>query len=230
VNSGDDFACAVGHTARMPAGTSTPRVPLRLDERAWTVITAVGALSWALLVALAPPGFFAWATAFGLLWLVLSVLAAPAGLSSRLRPTAADVALGAASGLALYALSRGFMWATCGGLTEGLRAPVAALLARFETRAVLPAFSLFFVLAPAEELFWRGVVQARLAPRLGSVRAIAVATGLAALLALATGEPLLAAAIVPTYGVWGALAAWRDSLVPAVVSHALWSTLIALWT
>jgi membrane protease YdiL (CAAX protease family) len=90
-----------------------------------------------------------------------------------------------------------------------------------------PALALGLLVAPAEELFWRGVVQARLVPRLGDLGAIAVASAAPALLALGSGEPFLALATLPTYAAWGALAAWRRSLAPAVVSHALWSVLIA---
>jgi hypothetical protein len=191
-------------------------------------VATVAALSWHALVAASPPRFFVWATAFGVAWLTASALAAPPGLLARLRPRALDVSLGVASGIAGYALARVFVWATCGGVTDALSEPLGALFARFEARAPLPALALFFVLAPAEELYWRGVVQARLRERLGAVRAVAVATAIPAVLALAAGEPLLALAMLPTYAAWGALAAWRGSLVPALVSHAIWSTLVAV--
>jgi hypothetical protein len=32
---------------------------------------------------------------------------------------------------------------------------------------------------------------------------------------------------VPTYAAWGALAAWRRSLVAPIVSHSAWSVLVA---
>jgi len=92
---------------------------------------------------------------------------------------------------------------------------------------VFPALVLVLLIAPAEELFWRGVVQARLEPRIGAARAVALATALAVAVALASGEPFLALATLPTYALWGALATWRGSLVPAIVSHAVWSVLVA---
>jgi membrane protease YdiL (CAAX protease family) len=194
----------------------------------WVPAAALAALGWALLVAGSPPRFFAWATPAALAWAALSARAAPPGLAARLRPRAADVLLGLATGLLLYGLSRGFLWATCGPLTDALCGPLDAMFVRFRTRALLPGLALFFVVAPAEELFWRGVVQPRLAARLGAVRGVAAATGLAVALALATREPFLALATLPTYAAWGALVAWRRSLVPALVSHALWSTLVAV--
>jgi uncharacterized protein len=206
-------------------GIAGPRGARRASR--WVPVAVAVAVAWAVLVASSPAPFFAWAAPFCLCWLAVSALAAPPGLRARLRPVAADVALGVASALLLYACSRLFLRAFCGGFSDALCAPMGAVFDRFRTRAVLPGLALLFLVAPAEELFWRGVVQPRLAARLGRVRGVAIATALAALLALATREPFLALATVPTYAAWGALTAWRRSLVPALVSHAVWSTLIA---
>lgn len=193
----------------------------------WVPAAVAAAVAWAILVTASPPPFFAWAAPFALAWIGVSALAAPPDLRARLRARPSDVALGIGTAILLYLASRAFLWAFCGGLSDVLCAPLGAMFERFRTRAILPGLALFFLVAPAEELFWRGLVQARLADRLGPARAVIVATALAALLALATGEPFLALATVPTYAAWGALVAWRRSLVPALVSHALWSTLIA---
>jgi membrane protease YdiL (CAAX protease family) len=98
---------------------------------------------------------------------------------------------------------------------------------RFSTRSGFAGAVLGLLVAPAEELFWRGFVQDRLVPRLGRGRAVVVTTGLAVALALATREPFLALATLPTYAAWGALAAWRRSLAAPIVSHAAWSVLVA---
>ncbi len=199
-----------------------------MSPRPRYVIAAAGATAlWTGLVAWSPPEFFAIAAPFSLAWIALSATAAPPGLSARLRPGAADLALGMGTGAALYGLTRAFLWVTCGGLSEALCRPMAEMYVRFETRALFPALALALLIAPAEELFWRGVVQARLAARLGAWRAVALATALAVVVALASGEPFLALATLPTYALWGVLAAWRGSLVPAIVSHATWSVLVA---
>ena len=192
------------------------------------MIAAAGATAlWTGLVAWSPPEFFAIAALFSAAWIALSATAAPPGLLARLRPSAADVVLGLVTGAALYGLTRAFLWVTCGGFSETLCRPMIEMYVRFETRALFPALALLLLIAPAEELFWRGVVQAHLEPRLGAARAVALATALAVALAVASGEPFLALAILPTYALWGALASWRASLVPAIVSHAVWSVLIA---
>ena len=188
---------------------------------------AAAAAAWAILVARSPDAFFAIAAPFCVAWIALSARAAPPGLRARLTPSVLDVALGAGVALGLYAGTRLFLRAGCGGLTDALCAPLAEMFVRFHTRALGPALVLALLAAPGEELFWRGVVQAHLARRLPRAAAVGAATALAVVAALATGEPFLALATAPTYAVWGALAAWRGSLVPALVSHALWSVLVA---
>ena len=90
------------------------------------------------------------------------------------------------------------------------------------------AVALVLVLTPAEELFWRGVVQQLLRPRLGRVGGALVAAALSSLVLLFFGEPLLALAAFPTSLAWGLLAEWRQSLVAPWVSHALWDVLIVV--
>jgi len=189
---------------------------------------AVVAAAWALLVAASPRWFFLAAAPLCAVWMGLSARAAPPGLAARLRLRAGDLGLGVALAVVLYAGTRAFLWAGCGGLGRGLCGPVAELLGRFEVRALGPALVLALLAAPAEELFWRGVVQEALVARLGAARGIAAATGLAVAGALATGEPLLALATAPTYAAWGALAAWRRSLAAPIVSHAVWTLLVAV--
>lgn len=192
-----------------------------------TAAAATAAALWAVLVAASPRWFFLAAPPACALWLALSARAAPPGLAARLRPRWGDLGIALSSALALYAGTRAFLWAGCGGLSDALCAPLASTFARFETRGLGPALALGLLVAPAEELFWRGVVQARLEPRLGRSGAVAAATALAVAAALATGEPLLALATAPTYAAWGALAAWRGTLAPSILSHAAWSVLVA---
>jgi membrane protease YdiL (CAAX protease family) len=182
---------------------------------------------WSLLVSASPPWFFPAAAAHCALWLAASAAAAPPGLRDRLRPRALDVALGLATGLVLYLLTRGFLWGACGGLTDALCRPTVEMYVRFRPAALFPAVTLVLLVAPAEELFWRGVVLGHLARRLPPAAAVALSTALAVAVALASGEPFLALATAPTYAAWGALAVWRRSLVPALASHALWSVLVA---
>jgi len=188
---------------------------------------AAAATAWAFLVAGSPRWLFLAAVPLCAIWLALSARAAPPGLAARLRPRWGDLGLALSIALLLYAGARAFLWAGCGGVSDVLCAPLASTHARFHARGAGPALALGLLVAPAEELFWRGVVQARLAPRLGRWGAVAAATGIAIAAALVTGEPFLALATAPTFAAWGALAAWRGSLVPSIASHAAWTVLVA---
>lgn len=128
---------------------------------------------------------------------------------------AAGALLFLVSGLFLYAFS--FL----------LVGAVGRLLTRF---AFEPwAFvALGLVIVPAEELFWRGVLQPRLSDHLGAARAVLFTAVLASAIAYVAQEPLLALATLPTYSVFGAMAAWRRSLWSPIACHALWS-LLAAW-
>lgn len=213
-----------GVSSSSTEGTGAPRAPAAAG---WVLSSAAAALGWTALVAAGPADFFLVASPGAALWLALSARAAGPGLLARLRPDPGGLLLGLASALVLYAGARAFLWVLCGGLSDVLCAPMAETYARFRTRALPPGLALGLLIAPAEELFWRGLVQARLLPRLGAVRAVGATALCASLLALASGEPFLALATLPTHIAWGALAARRGSLAPSLVSHALWSVLIA---
>jgi membrane protease YdiL (CAAX protease family) len=188
---------------------------------------AAAAAVWALLVAASPRWFFFAAAPFCALWIALSLRAAPRGTAARLQPRPGDLAAALTLALVLYAGARAFLWAGCGGATDALCAPLGAMFVRFHTRTVLAGVVLGALVAPAEELFWRGFVQQRLELRFGRWGSVLVSTGLAVALALATREPFLALATAPTYAAWGALAAWRRSLLAPIISHATWSVLVA---
>jgi CAAX protease family protein len=194
---------------------------------ATTAAAAAAAAAWAALVSASPPWFFVAAAPFCALWIALSARAASEGLGARLRPRPGDLALALALAILLYAGARAVLLAGCGGLSDALCRPLASVYERFHTRSAFAAAVLGLVVAPAEELFWRGLVQERLTRRFGRSMAVAVTTLLAVLVALASGERFLALATLPTYAAWGALAAWRGSLVAPIVSHAVWSVLVA---
>lgn len=82
---------------------------------------------------------------------------------------------------------------------------------------------LVVAIAALEEIAWRGGVQHRLAERLGSTRGWLVASALYALAHLATGSVALALLALPAGLAWGLLFRLRGTLVPSVISHALFS-------
>ncbi|MCL2829815.1 MAG: CPBP family intramembrane metalloprotease [Betaproteobacteria bacterium] len=93
---------------------------------------------------------------------------------------------------------------------------------------------LLFLIGPAEEIFWRGFLQRRLAAFLnerndkgrGELHAWLLGSLAYALVHLwAFNFMLLGAALVCGL-FWGALYRWRKNLVPVLVSHALWDVAI----
>ncbi len=194
--------------------------------RVWLGASTGALVAWTALVHAHPPRFFTLASAFCGVWLVLSWLSL--GRGARLRMSAADVAWSVAHAVVLYVGARVFLWAFCGGLTQALCGPLTAVYARFGEGGLGAAVALAAVIAPAEELFWRGAVQGALRPRLGRVGCVVVASVLSSAVLLAFGVPLLALGALATSLAWGGLAEWRRSLGAPWVSHALWDVLIVV--
>ena len=82
------------------------------------------------------------------------------------------------------------------------------------------------VVAPGEELFWRGLFQGRLAGAAGWLVAALVTWAIYVVANAASGSlPILAAAVV-SGAVWGALALWTRGVLASVVCHSLWTALM----
>jgi hypothetical protein len=79
-------------------------------------------------------------------------------------------------------------------------------LRRLRPRAEL-VLRLGLVIAPAEELFWRGLLQQALTERYGRTRGAALAAGLYGGAHICTGNPTLVGAATVAGGGWSGLAA-----------------------
>jgi membrane protease YdiL (CAAX protease family) len=149
------------------------------------------------------------------------------------RPEAAEgtlgaaVVLGLAVGLALYAATRGFV------------AAVAPRWARFRDDALavygrgggLPRWATLAVsallVAPGEELFWRGLFLPELERALGGTVAAATLTWAAGVLANAPSRNLAVLAAAAVGGaVWIGLAVRTGGVLAPLASHALWTALM----
>jgi membrane protease YdiL (CAAX protease family) len=170
------------------------------------------------------------------LWPALAALAAVSWwaawhpyLATRLRPTPRLLAMGALSGLALYALF-------CAGALVLGETPLwplvqdAAELPRTTVPAVAAALLIVLVTSPSEEVLWRGAVFARLTRRYGpGWRPVAGTTVLYALFVGLSGSLALVAAALVCGTVWARQRQVTGSIVPGLVSHALWSLLMFLY-
>ena len=88
------------------------------------------------------------------------------------------------------------------------------------------ALLLLFPIAPGEETYWRGLVQRRLSEKIGARPGLVLATIAYALVHLPTLNPALIITALIDGLVWGTLYQLTDSLVPGIISHALWDILI----
>lgn len=84
------------------------------------------------------------------------------------------------------------------------------------------AARLGFIIGPAEELFWRGLVQTRLIRQYGSMQGYALGTLAYGSAHLVTGNLTLIAAATVAGAFWGGLSALGTSMGALIVSHAVW--------
>lgn len=187
----------------------------------------VAALLWLLVFQWRPLPFFPlMAMATGALAAVALALQGP--LLLRQGVHARDLLLGVGSALALWVV----FWA--GGHLADATLPFAAQGVddvydfRADQSLLLVAALHLLVISPAEEVYWRGLVQStfqgRWGVRLGWLAGTAAYGGVHVL----TGNPMLVIAAAVAGGAWGALYAWQGRLLPVVVSHALWGVLVFL--
>ena len=83
-------------------------------------------------------------------------------------------------------------------------------------------------MVPAEELFWRGLFQGRLAQATTAAAAAAIAwLGYIVANVASHSLPIVAGAIVGG-AVWGVLAWWSGGVLASLASHILWTGLMLL--
>jgi membrane protease YdiL (CAAX protease family) len=195
---------------------------------AWPLFTGVflGVVFWGWVFGL-PSGNFWWkisiATAFlssFALWINRTSLAEDFSLTRR------DVGWGVVSAGVLYAV----FWLGGAVLRAILPESGSMISAVYATRSALPlwALALLFicVIAPAEEIFWRGLIQKHLVRLSGPRFGVFAAALIYALVHLwANNAVLLLAAFVCGLA-WGWLYQYSKSLSGPIFSHMLWDLTI----
>jgi membrane protease YdiL (CAAX protease family) len=144
------------------------------------------------------------------------------------RPKPKDVATGAAIAAALYGV---FL---VGDKAARVVMPSGAedIGDIYELRNLRPkgeiAARLATVIGPAEELYWRGMLQSALTRRLGPVKGAVAATAAYGGVHVCTRNPTLIGAATVAGGGWSALSAAGVSMPALVISHILWDIWIFL--
>lgn len=90
------------------------------------------------------------------------------------------------------------------------------------------AARLALIIGPAEELFWRGFVQARLMEAFGRIPGAAMATAAYGGAHLVTGNLTLIGAATVAGAFWGGMAMLGASPATLIISHAFWDVFIFL--
>ena len=174
------------------------------------------------------------ATRRAMVWRLMPVIFLVMGIAAVVvrRPVAATkvgnetaLAVGLASGLVLYAGTRVFV--VIADRWEPFRRHVVE---KYQEAAEVPlkealALSLL-IMVPAEELFWRGLFQARLDQSLPALAAGAW-TWLAYIgVNLSSASlPIIAGAVVGG-ALWAGLAVWSGGMLASISSHMLWTGLM----
>ena len=84
------------------------------------------------------------------------------------------------------------------------------------------------VVAPGEELFWRGLFQGRLAVATTWLAAALITWAVYVAVNAASGSLAILAAAVVSGGVWGVLALWTHGVMASVACHSTWTALMVL--
>ncbi len=198
------------------------------SKRIVAVLAAAAALEWAV-----------WAWRPGGFWLLISVGTALLGvLALWLRrgwvqdggPRQGDFAIGLGGAVGLYAV----FWLVSLLLPHVWPSAIYQLAALYTLVAVAPwqlvGILAALVVAPGEELFWRGLLlpalRERGLPPWAAVVAAAACYGAAHLF---SGNPLLAVAAFAGGLAWGAMYLRIGRLSPVIISHALWDLAVLLF-
>jgi len=134
-----------------------------------------------------------------------------------------EILLGIGSALLLYGVFVAGKWflitlsPSSGEYISAVYAPAEGL-----PRWVI-AILLFFITSPAEEIFWRGLIQRRVTEKFGPLQGFMAAVFFYTAVHMWTmNVPLILAAFAAGI-VWGVLYLYRKKLLPVIISHALWS-------
>ena len=212
-----------------PGAGAATRPPTHPAARpAWALPAALGAMA-----VVYPAAFWGRVVPFWSAMVVFSAFSWWAAwhpyFRTRLRPTWRLVAMGVLSGAALYGVfAAGAL--VVGGTPLWPQVERVVQLTRGTAPGALAALVIVFGTSPSEEVLWRGAVFARLTRRYGAGWRPVVGSAVAyALFVGLSGNLVLPLAALGCGTVWARQRQVTGSLVPGLVSHALWSLLMFLY-
>ena len=85
---------------------------------------------------------------------------------------------------------------------------------------------LLFIIGPGEEIYWRGFIQNTLSLKMGETKGYVISVLLYAGVHIITGNVMLVIAALVCGIFWGWLYKKEKSLIPVIISHAIWDLTI----
>ena len=134
--------------------------------------------------------------------------------------------IGLAHAVVLYGLSRFGVWFMATFFSWVMPQIEAIYGTRAQLDPRLIAVLLVGIIAPFEEIFWRGLVLDKLLGVTSGKRALAMAIGLYCLVHIWAFNPMLLVAALVLGAHWSYLYYRFRSLVPGLISHAVWDVAI----
>jgi len=126
----------------------------------------------------------------------------------------------------LYGLSRLGVWIFATFFEWTLPQIQAIYQTRAQASPYIISFLLVFLIAPAEEIFWRGFVHERLIGKFGIKIATAIAIFLYTFVHIWSFNPMLLIAALVLGIHWTLIYSKFRTVVPGIISHAIWDLLI----
>lgn len=146
----------------------------------------------------------------------------------RERPTRTDVAVGILSAFSLYGVFQVGDRMARQVMPRGSDEIAAIYCLRRAAPRWVIALLLASVIAPAEELFWRGTLQDALSRRFGPLRGAALASLAYGAVHLGSGNLTLTGAAATAGLFWSLQYAWQRRIPSLVISHIIWDIWIFL--
>lgn len=94
------------------------------------------------------------------------------------------------------------------------------------TNLTLIGLLLLFIIGPGEEIYWRGFIQNALSKKLGHTKGYLISVLLYSATHIVTGNFMLIIAALVCGLFWGWLYKKEKSLLPVIISHAIWDVTI----
>ncbi len=179
--------------------------------------------------------FFTFAVHRGNFWLKLSCSALILGLIAykaafnhreKLRPnTRRSIIVGVLSAALLYAIFWLGRELSVALFPFASREIASVYVTKTELHPAVIGLLLFFIMGPAEEIYWRGFIQETLTARVGALGSVLVTSALYALIHIFAFNFMLVAAAGVCGLFWGFLYLRERSLMPVILSHSLWDVM-----